>query len=380
MEYISFPGLGIKPFHINNIAFKIGNIGIAWYGIIICVGLILAVVYAMFRAKQEGIKSDDVIDLGLFLVLFGVIGARLYYVAFTFKDYIVRNEKGAVDVGKTLLGMINIREGGIAIYGALIAGFLTILVVAKVKKIKVFKILDFVSPACLIGQTIGRWGNFVNVEAYGSATNLPWRMGILKSNPLYDKAAEMGDWVSKEFVHPTFLYESLWNIIGFIIINAIYKKKKFDGQIFCMYISWYGFGRMFIEALRTDSLMAGPFRISQIVGFVTFIAGIVLFIILSKNKKESVAVSEGKSTIFDGGVDGSEEEDPETRETEEEPEEDPNEETSDETSDPVPETDGSSPVTEEDEVKAEDPEEITADTPEEEQEEVVDGEKDGEDN
>ena len=137
---------------------------------------------------------------------------------------------------------------------------------------------------------------------------------------------------------------------------------------------------MFIEALRTDSLMAGPFRISQIVGFVTFIAGIVLFIILSKNKKESVAVSEGKSTIFDGGVDGSEEEDPETRETEEEPEEDPNEETSDETSDPVPETDGSSPVTEEDEVKAEDPEEITADTPEEEQEEVVDGEKDGEDN
>ena len=297
MEYISFPGLGIKPFHINSVAFKIGNVEIAWYGIIICVGLILAVAYAMFRAKQEGVKSDDVIDLALFLVLFGVIGARLYYVLFSFKDFIVKNESGAVDVGRSLLSMINIREGGNAIYGSLIAGFITILIVAKIKKIKALKVLDFVSPACLIGQIIGRWGNFVNVEVYGIETKLPWRMGVLESNANFENAAAMGDWTSVKYVHPLFLYESLWNIIGFIIINAIYKKKKFDGQIFCMYISWYGFGRMLLELLRDDPfiLRVGPFPISSIIGFITFVAGIVLFVILSKRKKETVPVPEGKS-------------------------------------------------------------------------------------
>ena len=305
MEYISFPGLGIKPFHINSVAFKIGNVEIAWYGIIICVGLILAVAYAMFRAKQEGVKSDDVIDLALFLVLFGVIGARLYYVLFSFKDFIVKNESGAIDVGRSLLSMINIREGGNAIYGSLIAGFITILIVAKIKKIKALKVLDFVSPACLIGQIIGRWGNFVNVEVYGIETKLPWRMGVLESNANFENAAAMGDWTSVKYVHPLFLYESLWNIIGFIIINAIYKKKKFDGQIFCMYISWYGFGRMLLELLRDDPfiLRVGPFPISSIIGFITFVAGIVLFVILSKRKKETVPVPEGKSTIFDGADD-----------------------------------------------------------------------------
>ncbi len=360
MEYISFPGLNIKPFHINNIAFKIGNIGIAWYGIIICVGLILAVAYAMFRAKREGIKSDDVIDLALFLVLFGIIGARLYYIAFTFQDYIVHNNNGSVDIGKTLLGMINIREGGIAIYGALIAGFLTILVVAKVKKIKVLKILDFVSPACLIGQAIGRWGNFVNIEAYGSATKLPWRMGIISPDPNYDaaKAIKMGLYDISE-VHPTFLYESLWNLIGFIIIHFIYKKKKFDGQIFCLYISWYGFGRMFIEGLRTDSLMAGPLRISQIVGFVTFVAGIVLFIILAKHKKETAPVVEGKSTIFDSEGDDVTGEEIETANVEDE--------SAVKNAEPFEEKTEGTPVTE-DENAEDEPEENT------------DGENDGEDN
>ncbi len=289
MNYISFPGLGIGPFHIDSTAFTIFGVRIAWYGIIICVGLILGVVYAIFRAKKsEGIKSDDVIDLAFFLVIFGVIGARLYYVIFMFGDYIVKDANGSVDVGKSLLAMINIREGGLAIYGALIAGFLTILVFSKIKKIKFLKILDFVSPAVLIGQFIGRWGNFVNMEAHGTETALPWRMGLHFSNFSDPTISEI--MANATYVHPTFLYESLWNFVGFLIINAIYKKKKVDGQIFLMYISWYGLGRAFIEGLRTDSLMLGPVRISQIVGALTFVVGVVLLIVLNKRSKEAPAI------------------------------------------------------------------------------------------
>ena len=157
MTFISFPGVGIKPFPIKSTAFTVFGIDIAWYGIIICTGLILGVLYSVFRAKRnEGIKTDTVIDLAFFLVIFGVIGARLYYVIFKFGDYIKTKADGSFDLGKTLLAMVNIREGGLAIYGAIITGFLTILVFSKIKKIKFLKILDFVSPAVMIGQIIGR--------------------------------------------------------------------------------------------------------------------------------------------------------------------------------------------------------------------------------
>jgi len=165
---------------------------------------------------------------------------------------------------------VAIWEGGLAIYGGIIAGGITLAVVSLIKKIKVGKAFDMVAPAVMLGQLIGRWGNFCNAEAYGRETTLPWRMGIraLGSNETI-------------FVHPTFLYESLWNLLGFILINLYYKRKKFDGQIFFMYITWYGFGRMLIEGLRTDSLYVGDFRISQVIGFLCFFFGSAILVAMS---------------------------------------------------------------------------------------------------
>ena len=288
MTYLSFPGLGIEPFRISKTAFTVFGRPIAWYGIIICLGLILAVVYSLFRAKTEGIKSDDIIDLAFFLVIFGIIGARLYYVAFDFDQYLVTGRGVWGDIVGTLRNVVAVWEGGLAIYGGLIAGFLTIVLVCRHKKLSLLKMLDVVSPAVMIGQIIGRWGNFVNAEAHGTETALPWRMGILESN---FENAELGIWTSEQYVHPTFLYESLWNLVGFIVANILYRKKKFDGQIFFFYMAWYGFGRMLIEGLRTDSLMAGPIRISQLVGFVTFVVGVALTITMFRMRRKSCAAA-----------------------------------------------------------------------------------------
>ena len=278
MNFISFPGLGIEPFKMGKVAFSILGREVAWYGLIICVGIILAITYSYFRARTEKIKGDDIIDLSFFLVMFGIIGARLYYVIFELDSYLVTGQGFVGNLKGTLLNAIAVWEGGLAIYGAIIAGFLTILVFTKIKKIKLTKMLDVASPAVMIGQLIGRWGNFVNVEAYGAETTLPWRMGIHTS--LFENAPELGIWLSETYVHPTFLYESLWNLVGFVVANVIYRKKKFDGQIFFFYIGWYGFGRMLIEGLRTDSLMLGSIRVSQLVGLLTFIAGVVFTIIM----------------------------------------------------------------------------------------------------
>ncbi|MBR5448052.1 MAG: prolipoprotein diacylglyceryl transferase [Clostridia bacterium] len=279
MNYISFPGLGIEPFQLNKVAFSVFGRDIAWYGIIICTGIVLAVLYSMFRAKSEKIKTDDIIDLAFFLVLFGIIGARLYYVIFEYKNYFVTGEGFVGNLLGTLKNAVAVWEGGLAIYGAIIAGFLTILVYCKIKKIRLLKLVDVAAPAVMIGQIIGRWGNFVNVEAYGTETALPWRMGILTN---------LGDYgFIGEYVHPTFLYESLWNLVGFVIANLIYRKKKFDGQIFFFYIGWYGFGRMLIEGLRTDSLMIGDvIRVSQLIGALTFVAGVVFTIIFARIAKK----------------------------------------------------------------------------------------------
>lgn len=281
MNYISFPGFGIEPFYVNPVAFELFGHPIMWYGIIICTGMILAVAYAMTRAKFEGIKSDDIIDLGIFTILFGIIGARLYYILFTLDSFVVKG-----NFLKTLYNMVAIWNGGLAIYGAIIAGFITIVVVSKVKKIRTSTLLDVVAPAVMIGQIVGRWGNFMNSEAYGGETNLPWRMGLMTS---YDGGATFRNQI---FVHPTFLYESLWNLIGFAIIAVFYKKKKFNGQVFLFYLSWYGFGRMFVEGLRQDSLMLGSIRISQLVGTLTFAVGTVLMIYnLIKVKKYEISLN-----------------------------------------------------------------------------------------
>lgn len=274
--YISFPGLGIDEFRVDNVAFTIFGHHIMWYGIIITVGIIAAFFYANYRATHnEKIKNDDVLDYAIYLVIFGIIGARLYYVFTKFDSF------KADSLGATLYNIIAVWEGGLAIYGGIIAGFIALVIVSLVKKIQLGKALDMIAPGVMLGQLIGRWGNFCNAEAFGSETSLPWRMGL---RDISEEAAV--------YVHPTFLYESLWNLLGFIIINIVYKRKKFDGQIFLMYISWYGFGRMFIEGLRTDSLYVGDFRISQLVGFFCFFIGLALLtamlIVTRLRKNEAV--------------------------------------------------------------------------------------------
>jgi len=264
MVTISFPGLGIDSFNINPVAFTLfDKLEIRWYGLIITVGIILAFAYCAYRAKQEGIVFDHLLDIAIFTIIFGVIGARAYYVLTSLDKY------------DSFWEMLDIRQGGLAIYGAVIAGAITVYVVCRHKKIAPLKMMDAAAPGVMIGQILGRWGNFCNGEAYGSEVLegsflYPLRMGLI---PNIESAKEM------HYFHPTFFYESMWNLLGFILIHLLYKKKKFDGQVVLMYITWYGFGRMFIEGLRTDSLYVGVFRISQVVGFLCFVIGTVLLIV-----------------------------------------------------------------------------------------------------
>lgn len=297
MTYVSFPGFGIEPFHMDRVAFSIGKLDVYWYGVIITVGMILAVLYALYHAKIERVKSDDIIDLALALIICGVIGARLYYVLMKLDTYIVTGGTFWENLRDTVLGMINIPGGGLAIYGGIIGGFLAGIVVARRKHIRFPIIADIAGPSVIVGQIVGRFGNFINVEAYGSATTLPWRMGIHLS---YDGGESF---VSSIFVHPTFLYESLWNLVGLVLITVFYKKKKFHGQMFLFYMVWYGFGRMLIEGLRTDSLYIGPLRVSQWVGGITFVVGVVLMIIgIRKTKKGETEPAEAKE-VEDGSTD-----------------------------------------------------------------------------
>lgn len=302
---ISFPGLGIGEFKLSNVAFTVFGYPIMWYGIIITAGIIVAFLYACYRAKNnESILSDDMIDYAIFAVIFGVIGARLYYVITEFDRF-----KGE-NFGETLGNILAIRNGGLGIYGGIIAGIIAIFVTSRVKKQSVAKVLDAVAPGVMLAQAIGRWGNFFNGEAFGSVTRLPLRMcgpgfaSYLSSEGFIDADTYRQIITGTAGVHPTFLYESVFNIIGFIIINALYKKKKFNGQIVLMYLTWYGLGRFFIEGLRTDSLyflkplLGETIRISQAIAALCFIGGTAALIILSiRNKNKTVSeASETEST------------------------------------------------------------------------------------
>lgn len=270
---VSFPGLGIDEFSFSRVAFSLFGKDVYWYGIIILCGIIAAFTHAYIRSKQEGIKEDHLLDLTIFIVLFGVIGARLYYVATTWGE-------GRY---QSFLDVIAIWDGGLAIYGGIIAGILTVLVACKIKKLNVLKVLDMIGPGVMLGQAIGRWGNFCNGEAYGEVVQegsllYPFRMGLVSSFT--------GS--TMQYYHPTFLYESVWNLVGFVLISIMYKHKKFNGQMILSYLTWYGFGRMFIEGLRTDSLYVGSLRISQVVGLLCFVIGggllIAGFILQRKGK------------------------------------------------------------------------------------------------
>ena len=253
---ISFPGLGLS-FNPSRVAFSIGEKGIYWYGIIIAVGFILAVLYAMKRSDKFGLTQDNVLDMLLCAVPLAIIGARAYYCIFSWEMY--KDDP---------ISVLYIWNGGLAIYGAVIGAVIGLVIITKVRKINTLAMMDVGGLGLLIGQSIGRWGNFMNREAFGGLTDSFLRMGLTDVN---------GQTV---YVHPTFLYESLWNALGFLLLHLYSKKRKYDGQLFTMYIGWYGLGRMFIEGLRTDSLYVGNtnLRVSQLLAVICLLGAVILLI------------------------------------------------------------------------------------------------------
>ena len=257
---IDFAGLGLK---INPPAgFSVGPFEVRFYGLIIALGLVLAVVYALKRRDQFGLSEDDLMDGVLWIAPFAIVCARLYYCAFEWDRY-----------ADNPISILYIWEGGLAIYGAVIGAAIGVIIHCKVKKISMPAVLDIVSLGFMIGQTMGRWGNFFNREAHGGVTESFLRMGLI--NP----ATGTG-----EYYHPTFLYESLWNLLGFIILHFFSKKRKFDGQVALCYVAWYGLGRALIEGLRTDSLWWGNFRVSQVLAAGSCLIAVAALFILSRRE------------------------------------------------------------------------------------------------
>ena len=251
---ISFPFLGLEVNPPRTLS--IGPLTAHYYGLIIAIGLILALSYAGKRSKEFGLTEDHVLDGALWVTPFAFLCARAYYVAFSWEDY-----------ADKLISVLYIWEGGIAIYGGVIGAIIGMIVFSKVKKVSFKAVLDMILMVFLLGQAIGRWGNFMNREAFGAATDSFFRMGLFNERT--------GAW---EYYHPTFLYESVWNLIGFIILISICHKRKYDGQIALCYAAWYGLGRSIIEGLRVDSLWWGPFRVSQVLAAVTCVTAVSILV------------------------------------------------------------------------------------------------------
>ena len=270
MNTVAFPGLGLT-FHLDRVALSLGSFQIYWYGVIIALGAVLAVFFCMRTGPRLGIQGNDFLDVLLFALPGGIIGARLYYIIFNPSLYVKAG--GGID----LAACVNIHKGGLAIYGGILAGTLIVFLVSRHKKIPFPAMVDLCTFGLLIGQIAGRWGNFVNVEAYGGETDLPWRMGI---------ETAQGYWE----VHPTFLYESLWNLLGFFLLLLVLGRglRKFDGMLFLLYLAWYGFGRGFIEGLRTDSLyfFDTGLRVSQLLGFASCVLALLLLVWKLKSRPD----------------------------------------------------------------------------------------------
>lgn len=242
---ISFPLLGIEIDPIRY--FNIGPLTIHLYGVVIAFGLLLAGVYCSRRSKRAGLTEDDILDGILWITPFAVICARIYYCVFSWADY-----------ADNPISVLYIWNGGLAIYGAVIGAFVGVAIYCRIKKCALPALLDLVVMGFLIGQFVGRWGNFFNREAFGAATDSFFRMGLFNT--------VTNQW---EYYHPTFLYESVWNLVGFVLLHFLSKHRKYDGQIALGYGAWYGLGRCFIEGLRVDSLYWGPFRVSQVLAGLT---------------------------------------------------------------------------------------------------------------
>ena len=249
---ISFPFLGIEvnPPRV----LELGPLTLHYYGAIIALGLVLAVMYSCKRGHEFGLEEDDILDGVLWITPFAILCARIYYCAFSWHEYAANP-----------ISVLYIWNGGIAIYGSVIGAIIGMAVFAKIKKVKMMAVVDLILIAFLIGQFIGRWGNFVNREAFGAATDSFFRMGLFNTRT--------NAW---EYYHPTFLYESVWNMVGFVILHFLSKKRKYDGQMALSYAAWYGLGRCFIEGLRVDSLWWGPFRVSQLLAGVSCLAAVAV--------------------------------------------------------------------------------------------------------
>lgn len=271
MKYstISFPGLGIEINPPRGI--EIGSMTIYFYGIVIAAGLLLAVLYALKRSRQFGLKQDDIIDGVLWIVPVAIVCARIYYCIFSWDSY--KNDP---------ISVLYIWEGGIAIYGGVIGAALGVVIHCRIKKMSLPATLDLVALGFLIGQAMGRWGNFFNREAFGAPTQAFLRMGLMNTTT--------GEF---EYYHPTFLYESVWNAVGFVALHFLSKKRQYDGQIALGYVAWYGLGRTVIEGLRMDSLYWGNFRVSQILAAVSCAAavGVLLFQAFRPHSKEDLFVN-----------------------------------------------------------------------------------------
>ena len=241
---------------MNRVAFSILGLDIMWYGILIACGILLAIIVSSREATRLGYKDGQVTDICLFAIPLGIVGARLYYVVFNWSQY-----------AGDLREIINIRGGGLAIHGGILAGILTVWVFTRIKKLEFFRMADILVLGLPMAQAIGRWGNFINGEAHGGPTNLPW--AIL---------------VEGQRVHPTFLYESVWDWMIFVYIFMIRKNKKYEGQLLVDYIFLYSLGRFFIEGLRTDSLMLGPIKMAQLISIVGIGMALVARYFLLKKK------------------------------------------------------------------------------------------------
>ncbi len=275
--HVSFPGLGLEM-EVNRVCMEVFGLKIYWYGVIIAFGMLLAFLYAYFNSKRLGVDFNKLIDCILVGVVTAIIGARLYYVIFRW-DYFSQNPDH----------IFNINEGGLAIYGGIIGALAGGLTVAKIKKMKIMPILDITMLGFLIGQGIGRWGNFVNQEAFGTQTDSIFKM-------VSENTGNTG-------VHPCFLYESFWCLLGFVVLHIFSVKwQKYSGQVFYLYLVWYGAERMVVEGLRTDSLYL-PFsiggytpRVSQVLSLIILITGIVLIVVNRNNTNKAVIIDKNIKT------------------------------------------------------------------------------------
>ena len=277
-ESIEFPNLFSGDIEVSRVAFSLFGIDIYWYGILIAVGVVLAFSYAMKTAKRFGLIADNVFDTAFISVIVGFIGARAYYCIF----YNLMNPESENKYNFITM-FTRIHDGGLAIYGGVIMGVITALIVCRIKKSPLLPLLDVAAPAFLIGQAIGRWGNFINQECYGvpTAGNLPWGMTgtTIALDPIVIEAESHNITNVPVLVHPCFLYESLWCLAGLALIHFVGRRiRKFDGEVFLYYVLWYGAGRGWIEGLRTDSLYAGSLKVSQVVAIASAILALIMII------------------------------------------------------------------------------------------------------